>query len=394
MKKIKLGLLPRLILGILIGILLGSLGDLFHLKSSFLFIGMVRGFSTFTSLFSTFLSFIIPLLIVSFVTVGLADLGKKANRLFGFTLLVAYISTILSGCLAFFVGKGILPTLIQRIHVNEVAGTTYSPFITISADPIFGVMTALILAFILGLGIANQEGTVLLNCIRELQEIIKMILDKIIIPLIPVHIAGLFCNIAAEGKLLPTVKMFMKLYIMILLLQWGYILFQFAITSIFTKKNQFANMKNIIPAYFTALGTQSSASTIPVSLSCALKNGVSDDIADFVIPLGATIHLAGDTICLVVGAMGIMIAHGLTPEFSTFLPFIFMLGITMVAAPGIPGGGVMAALGLISTMLGFTEPMQQLIISLHFSQDSFGTACNVTGDQMIAALVDQYDKTK
>jgi len=211
MKKIKLGLLPRLILGILIGILLGSLGDLFHLKSSFLFIGMVRGFSTFTSLFSTFLSFIIPLLIVSFVTVGLADLGKKANRLFGFTLLVAYISTILSGCLAFFVGKGILPTLIQRIHVNEVAGTTYSPFITISADPIFGVMTALILAFILGLGIANQEGTVLLNCIRELQEIIKMILDKIIIPLIPVHIAGLFCNIAAEGKLLPTVKMFMKL---------------------------------------------------------------------------------------------------------------------------------------------------------------------------------------
>lgn len=392
MKHIKIGLLPRLVLGILIGTLLGSLGKIFGIMDSVLFTNMVRCFSTFTSLFGTFLSFIIPLLIVSFVAVGLADLGKKANQLFAFTLAIAYISTVLSGFFAFFVGKFSLPFLVEKIQSSEVASVAFEPFLTITVEPIFGVMTALLLAFILGLGIANQEGTVLLSCIRELQEIVKKILDNIIIPLIPVHIAGLFCNIAAKGELIATVKMFLKLYIIILVLQWCYIAFQFAVSSFVTRENQFKKLRNIVPAYFTALGTQSSASAIPVSLECAKNNKISADIADFVIPLGATIHLAGDTICLVVGSMGILIANGVTPTLSMFVPFIFMLGVTMVAAPGIPGGGVMAALGLITSLLGFTVPMQQLIISLHFSQDSFGTACNVTGDQMIAVLVDRIDE--
>lgn len=393
MKHIKIGLLPRLVLGILIGTILGSIGNMFGITDSVLFIYMVRCFSTFTSLFGTFLSFMIPLLIVSFVAVGLADLGKKANRLFAFTLAIAYISTVLSGIFAFFVGKISLPHLVEKIQTSEVASVSFEPFLTISVEPIFGVMTALLLAFILGLGIANQEGTVLLSCIRELQEIVKKILDNIIIPLIPVHIAGLFCNIAAKGELLATVKMFLKLYLMILVLQWCYIAIQFAVATFVTRENQFKKIRNIVPAYFTALGTQSSASAIPVSLECAKNNKISADIADFVIPLGATIHLAGDTICLVVGAMGILLANGVTPTLSMFVPFIFMLGVTMVAAPGVPGGGVMAALGIITSLLGFTVPMQQLIISLHFSQDSFGTACNVTGDQMIAVLVDRIDES-
>ena len=289
-------------------------------------------------------------------------------------------------------GKALLPSLIHRITGSEIQTRSFEAIFAIQADPVFGVMTALILAFLLGLGIANSKNDTLLLCLKDLQEIITKTLNKIIIPMIPFYVAGLFSKIAAEGKLLPTIKMFVKLYVMILIFQWLYIAFQFLISTLFTKENKFKNLKGIAPAYFTALGTQSSASTIPVNLESSKDSGVSEDIADFVIPLCATIHLSGDTICLVIGSMGIMLANGLTPTLSMFLPFIFMLGITMVAAPGVPGGGVMAALGLIKSMLHFTDPMSQLIISLHFSQDSFGTACNITGDQAIAYMVDSIDR--
>ena len=385
MKKKKLGLLTRLLIGITAGMLIGSAGDIFGVGDTFIFKGVIRLFVTFTTLFSTFLNFIIPLLILSFVAVGLADLGKKANKLFGVTLLLAYASTVIAGISAFFVGKALLPSLIHRITGSEIQTRSFEAIFAIQADPVFGVMTAPILAFLLGLGIANSKNDTLLLCLKDLQEIITKTLNKIIIP-------GLFSKIAAEGKLLPTIKMFVKLYVMILIFQWLYIAFQFLISTLFTKENKFKNLKGIAPAYFTALGTQSSASTIPVNLESSKDSGVSEDIADFVIPLFATIHLSGDTICLVIGSMGIMLANGLTPTLSMFLPFIFMLGITMVAAPGVPGGGVMAALGLIKSMLHFTDPMSQLIISLHFSQDSFGTACNITGDQAIAYMVDSIDR--
>ena len=392
MKKKKLGLLTRLLIGITAGMLIGSAGDIFGVGDTFIFKGVIRLFVTFTTLFSTFLNFIIPLLILSFVAVGLADLGKKGNKLFGVTLLLAYASTVIAGISASFVGQALLPSLIHRITGSEIQTRSFEAIFAIQADPVFGVMTALILAFLLGLGIANSKNDTLLLCLKDLQEIITKTLNKIIIPMIPFYVAGLFSKIAAEGKLLPTIKMFVKLYVMILIFQWLYIAFQFLISTLFTKENKFKNLKGIAPAYFTALGTQSSASTIPVNLESSKDSGVSEDIADFVIPLCATIHLSGDTICLVIGSMGIMLANGLTPTLSMFLPFIFMLGITMVAAPGVPGGGVMAALGLIKSMLHFTDPMSQLIISLHFSQDSFGTACNITGDQAIAYMVDSIDR--
>lgn len=391
MKNRKPGLLVRLLLGIVCGMLLGSLGGIFHIQDQPAFIGMVRLFVTFTTLFSTFLSFIIPLLIISFVSVGLAELGKKANRLFGVTLLLAYGSTVIAGFLSFFIGKSILPSIISEIPGTSVQSTAFETLFTIEVAPICGVMTALILAFLLGLGMANAKGHTLLECIRDLQGIITLTLNKIIIPLIPFYIAGLFCKIAAEGKLLPTIQMFIKLFVLILVFQWIYIAFQHLVASLVCRENKFKGIRNLAPAYFTALGTQSSASTIPVNLDSIKKNGVPNDISDFVIPLCATIHLAGDTICLVLGSMGILLASGINPTLMMFAPFILMLGVTMVAAPGVPGGGVMAALGLIASMLGFTEPMQQLIISLHFSQDSFGTACNISGDQAIAYLVNHVD---
>ena len=230
-----------------------------------------------------------------------------------------------------------------------------------------------------------------MNAVQDLKKVIVVVLEKVIIPLIPYYIAGTFAKIAAAGQLAPTIIMFAKLYICILCLQWVYILFQFTVASIWRKENRWKDLKNIVPAYFTALGTQSSAATIPVSLQSAENNGIAPDVRNFVVPLCATIHLAGDTICLTLGSMGIMMACGLHPTLNLYVPFIFMLGITMVAAPGVPGGGVMAALGIIKSMLGFNASMCELIIALHLSQDSFGTACNITGDQAVAAIVDYID---
>ena len=326
------------------------------------------------------------------MAVGLADLGQKANKLFLVTLLLAYCSTVLAGLLAYFFGYAVLPQWISPISSMNTSGTEFSPLFTISVDPVFGVMTALILAFVLGIGLANIKGERLLGCLKDLQQIITLTLKKIIIPLIPVYIATQFAGIAASGELFSTIKMFIMLFVMILVFQWVYLLVQFGVASLLTRENQFRKIKNIIPAYFTALGTQSSAATIPVNLECAYKNKITKDVADFCIPLCATIHLAGDTVCLVLGTMGIMLASGMSPDFGLYLPFILMLGVTMVAAPGVPGGGVMAALGIIGSMLGFTESMQSLIISLHFSQDSFGTATNIMGDQAIAFVVDAVDQ--
>ena len=335
----QLGLLVRLIIGIIAGMLIGLCGGWFGIADTTGFVAVIRLLATFTSLFSTFLSFMIPLIIIAFITVGMAELGKKANRLFGLTLLLAYGTTTISGFLTFFIGKAFLPSLIKPITGDILESNAFEPFFTIEVTPIFGVMTALVLAFVLGIGMANLKGDSMLKVCRDLQNIVSGVLRHVIIPLIPVHIAGLFANISAEGRLAATVKMFASLYAIIIVLQLLYILSQFLLASGVCRKNHLKSIKNVAPAYFTALGTQSSASTIPVALNCAYSNNVNRDVADFVVPLCATINLNGDTICLVLGSMGIMLASGMNPTLAVFAPFILMLGVTMVAAPGVPGGG-------------------------------------------------------
>lgn len=243
MGKINLGILPKLLLGILIGILVGSLGNLFNVSDAPAFRLVIEISATFTSLFSTFLQFLIPLLIVSFVAVGLADLGQKANKLFLVTLLLAYCSTVLAGLLAYFFGYAVLPQWISPISSMNTSGTEFSPLFTISVDPVFGVMTALILAFVLGIGLANIKGERLLGCLKDLQQIITLTLKKIIIPLIPVYIATQFAGIAASGELFSTIKMFIMLFVMILVFQWVYLLVQFGVASLLTRENQFRKIK-------------------------------------------------------------------------------------------------------------------------------------------------------
>lgn len=381
-------LLPRLILGIGGGILTGFLANTLEAYS------MIRVMSTFTGIFGNFLSFFIPFIILGFVAPGIADLGKQAGKLLGVTVGIAYVSTVVAGILAFIAGSALLPHFIKAGEIANKSEINIAPYFTIEMPPVMGIMSALITAFILGLGMSYIKGKNLLNALQDFQQIVQLVVKFIIIPFVPIHIAGIFAKLTASGEMFQTLKAFSSIMIMIIILQIIYILIQYTISWTLNKRNPFTSLKNMLPAYFTALGTQSSAATIPVTLQSVRNNEVSEDIVDFVIPLCATIHLAGDTITLVLASMGVMMMDGIIPSFGTMLPFILMLGITMVAAPGIPGGGVYAALGLLKDMLLFTAPQQGLMIALHLAQDSFGTATNVTGDGAIAMIMDRIARKK
>ncbi|MBS4534623.1 dicarboxylate/amino acid:cation symporter [Clostridium sp. D2Q-14] len=384
--KRKIGLLPKLIIGIILGIVIGLI------SKGIEFYVVVRLMSTFSGIFSNFLNFIIPLVIIVFVAPGIAELGRGAGKLLGITALFAYLSSVIAGVIALLIGRAILPNIIKAAELGESSGIDVTPYFEITIDPMMAVMTALVTAFVLGLGMANIKEERLFGVLKDFQLIIQKVISYILIPFIPVHIAGIFAKITTTGEIFNTIKTFSSVFIIIIILQLGYIVVQYIIAFLYTGKNPIKSIRNMLPAYFTALGTQSSAATIPVTIESTRKNEVDEDVVDFVIPLGATIHLAGDTITLVLASMGVMLMNGNDPSIATMIPFILMLGVTMVAAPGIPGGGVMAALGLLETMLGFGSGQQALMIALHFAQDSFGTATNVTGDGAIAIIMNKVSK--
>lgn len=379
----KFSLLGKLVLGILAGIAIGfvcnGIGNYVVIKLM----------ATFSAIFGNFLKFIIPCIILAFVAPGIADLGKKASKLLGITALIAYTSTIVAGFSAFFLGKIVLPKFIKTAELGDKVSLDLAPYFSIDMPPMMGIMTALILAFLLGIGMAHLDSDALYKTVFDFQTIIRKTVNTIIIPFIPLHIAGIFAKITASGEIFSTMKTFSSVFVMLLGLQALYIIVQYLIAGSVTGKNPVNCLMNYLPAYFTALGTQSSAATIPVSMECARKNEISEEIVDFVVPLGATIHLAGDTITLVLATMAVLLMSGTSPTLAMMAPFIFMLGVTMVAAPGIPGGGVYATLGLLEKMFMFSSGQQGLMIAIHFAQDSFGTATNVSGDGAIALIVDK-----
>ena len=384
MKKLHIGLLPRIIIAIALGILLGN----------FLPEGMVRFFVTFNGIFSEFLNFSIPLIIVGLVTVAIADIGKGAGKLLLITALIAYGTTLFSGFLSYFTGVTVFPHLIEPgvplEKVSEAQGIL--PFFSVAIPPLMNVMTALVLAFTLGLGLAQLKNDTLKNAARDFQDIIVRMISAVILPLLPIYIFGIFLNMTHSGQVFSVLMVFIKIIGVIFLLHIFLLVFQYCIAALFVRKNPFKLLGRMLPAYFTALGTQSSAATIPVTLEQTKKNGVSSDIAGFVIPLCATIHLSGSTLKIVACALALMMMQSIPFDFPLFAGFIFMLGITMIAAPGVPGGAIMASLGILQSMLGFDESAQALMIALYIAMDSFGTACNVTGDGAIALVVDKIYK--
>ena len=379
----KLGLLPRLIVGLIAGIIVGKIG----------FIPLLRIMLTFNGLFGNFLQFVIPLIILGFVAPGIGDLGKKAGKLLAVTTVLAYGSTIVSGSLAFFTNsillRKILPAGAALAEGSHPEAGLLTGYLTVDMPPIMGVMTALLMAFIIGIGIAVVEGTTLKNFMNEIQTIVEKIITNIIIPFLPLYIAGIFANMTYAGEIVKIMSVFAKVFGIIIILHFVILLVQYTIAGTLAGANPILLIRKMLPAYFTAIGTQSSAATIPVTLKQTKENGVNEGIADFTIPLCATIHLSGSTITLVSCSMAVMMLHGMPITFSGMFGFILMLGVTMVAAPGVPGGAVMAALGLLERMLGFCPELTSLMIALYLTQDSFGTACNVTGDGAIAIMVNK-----
>lgn len=358
---------------------------------------IVRIFETVNSIFSDFLGFIVPLIILGLVAPGIADLGQKAGKMLLLTVAIAYGFTLMSGFFTYLSCEWSFPLLLSasdHITLSDSGSKVLSPFFTVDIPPLMSIMTALVVAFTLGLGVAVIKGGLIKNLLEEFRNIIVKVIENIIIPILPLYILGIFMSMTYQGQVVGVLSVFVKVIAVVFILTVILLLVQFVIAGAVVRKNPLLLLRNMLPAYMTALGTQSSAATIPITLECALKNKVDKDIAGFVVPLCSTIHLSGSIMKITACAMAIMMISGQPVTIATFGPFIAMLGITMVAAPGVPGGAIMAALGLLDLMLGFGAEATALMIALYIAMDSFGTATNVTGDGAIAVIIDGVAKLK
>ncbi len=379
----KIGLIPRLIIAIIVGIIVGFffpqwVGNLLY---------------TVSEIFGQLLMFVVPLIILGFIIPGLAELAESPGKLLGATAGLAYLTTVVMGAIAFLVGMVVIPALAPELMViDEEAGL--SRYLEIEIQPIIGVMTALVTAFVFGLGAhalrRRNSTSVLFNFMDEVREVTRMVIRKLIIPFLPLYIAGIFANMAAEGVVFETLAVFGPLFVLVIALQIGFLLVYFFIAGRVSPENRpLQSLRKMLPAYTTALGTVSSAATMPVTLQSAKTLNVEEDIPDFTVPLCATIHLTGSTIALVLSAVTVYVMQIGTPALTEFIPFILLLALVMIGAPGVPGGAVMAALGIMQVTLGFTEAQLALMIALYMGQDPFGTACNVTGDGGIAIMINK-----
>ncbi|MFC7321332.1 dicarboxylate/amino acid:cation symporter [Halobacillus campisalis] len=380
MKKVPL--LARIIIAIILGIVIGLVVPE----------GAIELFATFTGLFDNFLGFVIPLIIIGFIAPGIASIGKGAGKMLGLTAGLAYLSTVLAGVAAYLAASNLYPAILNTQDSNEMSNPEESlveASFTVEMTPMIDVMAALIFSFIIGVGMTVVKGNTLYKTMDEFRSIIYKVIEKIIIPLLPFHIFGIFANMSYAGQVATILSVFAKVFVMIIILHLIYLVSVYGVAGAMHRANPFYLLKKMTPAYFTALGTQSSAATIPVTLKHTKQIGVRERVADFAVPLLANVHLAGSTITITSCAMAVMYMQGQATSFMDVFPFILMLGVTMVAAPGVPGGAVMAAVGLLESMLGFSSVMVSLMIALYLAQDSFGTATNVTGDGALTTIANR-----
>lgn len=383
-RLLRIGLLPRVIIAIILGV---ALGNMFSE-------GWVRVFITFNALFSQFLGFMIPLIIIGLVTPAIGDIGRGAGKLLLITVVLAYGDTVLSGLLAYGTGSWLFPDMVASTpHLGPVKkATELMPYFAVSVPAFIDVMSALVLSFVLGLTISYAGLPSLKKVFDDFKESVSLTIGKVIIPLLPLYIFGIFLNMTYSGQAYRVLVVFAQIIVVIFVLHILVLLYEFCVAGIVVHRNPLRMLFTMLPAYMTALGTSSSAATIPVTLRCALKNRVSGGIAGFVIPLCATIHMSGSCMKITACALTVCLLEGMPHDPLLFVNFILMLSIMMVAGPGVPGGAVMAALAPLGSILGFGSYEQALIIALYIAMDSFGTACNVTGDGAIALVVDKLKK--
>ena len=388
-EKKKLGLVPKLIIAIILGILIGQ----------FLPEEICRIVVTLSGLFSSFLKFVIPLMILAYVTMGIADLSQGAGKLLLITVALAYGSTLIAGTASFLVSINLFPSFMSADALDQIAATadaSLSPYFSISLQAILDTLSAVALAFILGLCLSSmrgkQIGNSLYNGMAEFSKIIDKVLHTVIIPLLPLYICGTFVDMTKSGKTFAILSILWKVFLVVIVMHLICILIQFVIAGTVSKKNPFELIKNQVPGYTTALGTQSSAATIPVNLKCAKNDGVCEQIRNFVVPLCANIHMAGSMITITACATAVCLMNQLPISLGTVIPFIMTLGVAMVASPGAPGGSIMTALPFLYMIFGAEagDPdgaICAIMVALYITQDSFGTACNVSGDNAIGVIV-------
>ena len=387
LKRISSSLLFRVVIAIILGII-----------CSFFFPDwLARVFATFNSLFGGFLGFFVPVLIFALITPAIAGLGRGAGKWLGITTGIAYLSTILSGLIAYGTAQLVYPWLLANqgeVEAVDVSEGDLAPYFSIVMDPPFAVMTALLLAFAVGLAMTSVKSDTLYKGSRDLERVVMKVISSFIIPLLPVFIFGMFLSLGMNGNLVDTMVAFGKVLALSVLMTFVFLTLQYALAGAIAGRNPFVAFKNMLPAYATALGTSSSAATIPVTYASTLKNQVETNVAGFVVPLCATIHLAGSMMKITLYAFAIVYMSGLDVSPGRAIGFILLLGITMIAAPGVPGGAIMAAVGLLGSMLGFDDAQVALMIAAYIAVDSFGTAANVTGDGAIAMIVNKFAKGK
>lgn len=360
-------------------------------------------FLTYNSIFSGFLGFIVPLIILGLVMPAIAELGKGAGKWLGITAAIAYSSTVLAGLLAYFVSRWLFTSSLAGGGLDTIgdeSGSGFTPYLTVVANagdsateivlpPVIGVMSALVLAFIIGIGLTAFHSKVLFRGAVEFRTIIEMVIRRIIVPALPLFIFGIFMDLSASGSAVTVVTKFLLVAVVSFALTFVVLLAQYTVAGSMSGVNPLKALWNMRDAYFTALGTSSSAATIPVTLASAKKNRVSDSVAGFVVPLCATIHLSGSMVKITCFSIAVLLLTGGEVTLAAYLPFILMLGVMMIAAPGVPGGAIAAAAGLLSQMLGFGEAEVGLMFAAYIALDSFGTATNVTGDGAIAMIMNK-----
>lgn len=389
-------LLAWIIVAIILGVLLGPVLPEW----------LDRVFLTYNSIFSGFLSFVVPLIILGLVMPAIADLGQGSGKWLAVTAGLAYGSTILAGLMAYFVSKTIFTGQMEGQGLTKLGSdgpealTPYVDIVSEAGDsateivlsPVIDVMSALVLAFIIGIGLTTFRSKVLLAATVEFRKIIELVIRRLIVPALPLFIFGIFLELSRSGDATTVISKFLIVVIVSFALTVVMLILQYSAAGAVAGKNPFKALWNMRTAYFTALGTSSSAATIPITLESTKKNQVSDSVAGFVIPLGATIHLSGSMIKIVSFSLAVLLMTSGVTDFVSYLTFILMLGVMMVAAPGVPGGAIAAAAGLLVQMLGFGEVEVGLMFASYIALDSFGTATNVTGDGAIAMIVDKLAK--
>lgn len=381
MKKIKLGLFPKVVISIVIGALLGLvLPDV-----------VIRIFKTFNVLFAQLLKFIVPLLVIGLVTPSIANLGRGAGKMLLSVVVIAYVSTVLASLFSYGISSTILPAYLSpgELSAEGVSEKEFLPYIDLKIPPICDVMTSIVLSFVIGIGIIFTDSKGLKRGFDEFEKIVKLTIEKVIIPGLPIYIFTMICEMSARGVINVVLGTGFKVILTGVVLSIIYLVIQYCIAGLIARKNPFKLLWNILPAYLTGFSICSSSACIPVTYDCTLKNGVRKDIADFVIPLCATVHMCGSAIKLTVTSVAIAYMFGQPIGFGLFLQFALMQAVAAVAAPGVMGGVLMASIGIIGTILGFSDTMTTLVMTLYLALDGYGPAANVSGDGAIAVIIDK-----